>query len=107
MDTVEDVVAAGVQAQADIDRHLTKAYMAALRLAEITPKGVEFGMLTKAIAAKQIIAESRELPGLIAHAAAVAASLHAKQTKICQENGVDTPAPGTGGGVVIQGGGGR
>lgn len=107
MDTVEDVVAAGVQAQADIDKYLTKAYRAALRLAEVTAKGVEFGMLTKAIAAKQIIAESREVPGLIAHAAAMAAALHAKQTKICQDNGVDVPAPGTGGGIVIQGGGGR
>jgi PIN domain nuclease of toxin-antitoxin system len=107
MNTVEEVVAAGVQAQADIDKHLTKAYLASLRLAEITAKGVEFGMVPKAIAAKTIIAESREIPGLIAHAAAMAASLHAKQTKICQDAGVDTPTPSSVGGISILGGGDR
>lgn len=104
---MEKIVAAGVKAQAEIDMHLTKAYKAALRLAKITEDGVAAGMVPKAIAAKTIIAEARELPGLIAGAASAAAKLHAKQTIICQDNGVDTPAPASVGGISIQGGGGR
>jgi len=107
METMQDVVAAGVQAQADLDKHLTKAIRAANWLAEITAKGVELGMMTKAIAAKSIIAEARIIPGLIATAAHAAAELHIKQTRICQENGVDTPPMTSGGGVVILGGGDR
>lgn len=105
---MEKIVAAGVKAQADIDAHLTKAYKAALKLAKVTEDGVAAGMVPKAIAAKLIIAEARALPGLIAKAAAVAAELHAKQTKICQDNGVDTPTPDSVGGVMVpMGGGGR
>jgi hypothetical protein len=104
---MEKIVAAGVKAQSEIDYHLTKAYKAALRLVKVTEDGVGAGMVPKAISAKLIIAEARELPGLIAGAAASAAKLHAKQTIICQENGVDTPTPANVGGVTIQGGGGR
>jgi hypothetical protein len=107
MKTVEEVVAAGVKAQADLDRHLTRARKTAEKLARITERGVELGMVTKAIRAKTLIAESHRIPGMIADAAFAAAELHAKQTVICQENGVDTPAPATVGEVVIMGGGGR
>lgn len=107
MKNMEEVVAAGVQHQANLDKYLTKAYNSAIALVNVTEKGVELGMLNKAIAAKQIISEAREVPGIIARAASAAANLHAKQTKICQDNGVDTPAPGSAGGVTIQGGGGR
>ena len=105
---MEKIVAAGVKAQSEIDMHLTKAYKAALRLAKVTEDGVAAGMVPKAIAAKLIIAEARELPGLIANAAVAAAKLHTKQTIICQENGVDTPRPDSVGGVMVpMGGGGR
>ena len=107
MPSIEETVAAGVAAQADIDKHLTKAYRAAQRLASITEDGVELGMVVKAIAAKQIIAEARELPGMIASAASAAANLHAKQTKICQDAGFDIAPPATAGGISILGGGDR
>jgi len=107
MPTIEETVNAGVQAQADIDKYLTKAYLASQRLASITEDGVELGMVTKAIAAKQIIAEARAIPGLVAKAANAAADLHAKQTKICQDAGVDVIPPSSVGGVSILGGGDR
>lgn len=107
MKTMEDVVSAGVKAHAEIDKHLTAARKAAEKLAKITARGVELGMVPKAIRAKTIIAEAHTIPGLIAQAAKAAADLHAKQTAICQENGVDTPAPDSVGGVVVFGGGGR
>lgn len=107
MKTMEDVVAAGVKAQAEIDKHLTAAREAAEKLAKITARGVELGMVTKAIEAKTIIADAYNLPGQIAAAAGFAARLHAAQTKVCQANGVDTPAPPSVGGISIMGGGDR
>lgn len=107
MNTVEEVVAAGVKAQAAIDKHLTLARKAAEKLAKITEAGVAFGMVPKAIKAKSLMAEAHRIPGLIATAAFAAAELHAKQTAVCIENDCDTPALKSAGGVVIQGGGGR
>ncbi|MFT2211518.1 hypothetical protein ACLJYM_06485 [Rhizobium giardinii] len=107
MKTMEEVVAAGVAAQASIDKHLTLARKAAEKLAKVTARGVELGMVPKAIKAKALMAEAHVIPGLIASAAFAAAELHAKQTIICQENGVDTPAPASIGGVSTMGGGGR
>ena len=107
MKTMEDVVAAGVAAQAAIDKHLTAARKAAERCAKITEEGVRLGMVPKAIRAKSLMAEAHRLTGMIAAAAFAAAELHAKQTVICQENGVDTPTPASVGDVVIMGGGGR
>lgn len=107
MKTMEEVVAAGVKSQAALDKHLTAARKEAAKLAKITEAGVSLGMVTKAIEAKQIIADAHCIPGQIAAAASQAARLHAIQTKICQQNGVDTPAPDSVGGVVVFGGGGR
>jgi len=107
MNDMRDVVAAGVKAQADIDKHLTAARKAAERCAKITEEGVRLGMVPKAIRAKSLMAEAHRLTGMIAGAALAAAELHAKQTVICQENGVDTPTPASVGDVVILGGGGR
>lgn len=108
MKTMEEVVAAGVKSQAALDKHLTAARKEAAKLAKITEAGVSLGMVTKAIRAKTIIAEAHRIPGLIADAAFAAADLHAKQTVICQENGVDTPVPASVGGIaVINGGGDR
>ena len=107
MKTMEDVVAAGVAAQAAIDKHLTAARKAAERCAKITEEGVRLGMVPKAIRAKALMAESHRVTGMIAAAAFAAAELHAKQTVICQENGVDTPTPASVGDIVIMGGGGR
>lgn len=109
MRSMEEIVAAGVKSQAAIDKHLTAAYKEALKCAKITEEGVAAGMVPKAIAAKTIIADARSIPGQIAMVAAAAARLHAEQTRICQLNGVDTPAPSSVGGVEISpmGGGDR
>lgn len=107
MRTMEELVAAGVKTQAAIDKHLTAAYKEAVKLSKITEEGVSLGMVPKAIAAKTIIADARSLPGRVAETAAFAARLHAEQTRICQANGVDTPAPASVGGIGILGGGDR
>ena len=107
MKDMNEVVAAGVAAQATIDKHLTLARKAAEKLAKITEAGVAFGMVPKAIKAKSLMAEAHCIPGMIAGAAFAAAELHAKQTIICQENGVDVPPMKEAGGVVVLGGGGR
>ncbi len=57
MKTMEEVVAAGVQHQADLDKYLTKAYNSAIALVNVTEKGVELGMLNKAIAAANSFVE--------------------------------------------------
>lgn len=106
MKTMEEVVAAGVKAQAALDKHLTAARKEAAKLAKITEAGVSLGMVPKAIEAKQIIADSHVIAGQIAAVASQAAKLHAIQTKICQQNGVDTPAPASVGGVIMPMGGG-
>ena len=107
MKDMNEVVAAGVAAQASIDKHLTLARKAAEKLAKITEAGVRMNMVPKAIKAKALMAEAHCIPGLIATAAFAAAELHARQTIICQENGVDTPALASIGGISTMGGGGR
>jgi hypothetical protein len=107
MKDMNEVVAAGVAAQASIDKHLTLARKAAEKLAKVTARGVELGMVPKAIKAKALMAEAHRIPGMIANAAFAAAELHEKQTAICVENGVDVPPMKEAGGVVVLGGGGR
>jgi hypothetical protein len=107
MPTIEETVAAGVKSQASLDTLLTRARKEAEKLAKITEQAVSLGMVPKAIRAKTIMAEAHRIPGLIASAAFAAAELHAKQTVICQENGVDTPVPASVGEVVIMSGGTR
>lgn len=107
MKTIFEVADAGVRAQSELDAALTEAYNAAMRLVEVTERGLELGMVTKAIAAKTILADARTIPGQIAAVAAAAARLHADQTKVCQANNCDTPAPSSVGGISIMGGGDR
>lgn len=107
MKDIFEVADAGVRAQSELDAALTEAYNAAMRLVEVTERGLELGMVSKAIAAKTILADTRSIPGKIAAVAADAARLHAEQTKICQLNGCDTPAPASVGGISIMGGGDR
>lgn len=102
-----EVANAGVRAQHELDVALTEAYNASMRLVEVTERGLQLGMMTKAIAAKTILADARTIPGQIAAVAAAAARLHADQTKACQLNGCDVPSPSSVGGVVIKGGGDR
>lgn len=52
LETVEDIVSAGVAAQVSIDRHLTLAYKAAAKLVRVTERGVEEGMV-QGIAARK------------------------------------------------------
>jgi len=64
MTKMQEIASSGVQAQADIDRHLDKAYKAALRNIEVTENGVEAGMV-RAIKGKAMIAKARKIAGMI------------------------------------------
>jgi hypothetical protein len=108
--TIPEIVDAGVLAQFEIDKFLTKAYEAAGRLVEVTKRGIEEGMV-QGIAAKTIIADARAAQGSIAVVAAQFAVLHQAQTDACVAAGVDMGSISTAGGVTIGGvsplGGGR
>lgn len=110
METMEEVAAEGIIAQANIDRYLSKAYKAALRNVEVTERGVELGM-ARDVKAKLVIARARAAAGSVALAAEIAAELHQLQVEICQANDVDLGNLTTAGGITIGGfsteGGGR
>ncbi len=110
LDTIEDVVTAGVAAQASIDKHLAIAYKAAAKLTKVTESGVSLGMV-QGIAAKKIIADARAAQGMIAQTASSFASLHEAQTEACIAAGADMGSVTTAGGIAIGGvstmGGGR
>lgn len=65
LETIEDVVSAGVEAQAKIDKYLAKAYAAAEQLTKVTEAGISLGMV-QGIAAKTIVADARSGQGAIA-----------------------------------------
>lgn len=110
LDTIEDVVTAGVEAQAQIDKYLAKAYKHAAILTAVTERGVELGMV-QGIVAKCIIADARSCQGKIGEAALAFSVLHKAQTEACIANGADLGSVTTAGGVTIGGfhteGGGR
>lgn len=102
LDTVEEIVSAGISAQALVDKHLAAAYRAAEKLTKVTVRGIEEGMV-RGIAAKQIIADSRAAQGEIARVAGLFASLHRVQTDACIEAGSDMGDVTTAGGITIGG----
>jgi hypothetical protein len=102
LETIEDIVTAGVAAQASIDKYLTLAYKAAKRLTAVTERGVEEGMV-QGIAAKQIIADARAAQGAIAGVAGQFAALHQVQTAACVAADADLGSITTAGGVTIGG----
>lgn len=108
--TIEDVVQAGVETQALIDKHLARAYAAAKKLTAVTERGVELGM-AQGILAKRIIGMARACQGRVGEVADNFAELHELQTQICKDNDVDLGSITTAGGVTIGGvhteGGGR
>lgn len=110
LETVEDIVSAGVAAQASIDKHLALAYKAAKRLTAVTEAGVAQGMV-QGIAAKKIIADARSGQGAIAAVAGHFATLHQAQTTASVAAGADLGSVTTAGGITIGGvgtlGGGR
>lgn len=110
LETVEDVVNAGVAAQALVDKHLEAARKAAGKLVKVTEAGVALGMV-KGIAAKKIIGDARAAQGHIAAVASVFAVLHQAQTEASIAAGADLGSVTTAGGIVIGGvgtlGGGR
>lgn len=110
LETQEDVVSAGVTAQASIDKHLARAYKAAADLTAVTERGVEIGMVT-GIKAKEIIGRARQLQGAVGALAADFAVLHQEQTDACVAAGADLGSVTTAGGIAIGGvspmGGGR
>ena len=108
--TPEEIVSAGVAAQASIDRHLTIAYKAAAKLVRVTERGVEEGWV-QGVAAKKIIADARSGQGAIAAVAGHFATLHQAQVIAATIAGADLGSVTTAGGVTIGGvspmGGGR
>jgi hypothetical protein len=110
LDTIEGVVTAGVEAQAQLDKHLAKAYEWAGKLTKITESGIKLGMV-QGIAAKSIIAEARQAQGSVASSALLFSELHRKQTDACIAAGADLGSVTTAGGIPIGGvhteGGGR
>ena len=106
MKTKEEVALAGAKAQADIDRYLTLARKAALRLEKVNEAGVSLGMV-KPLRGKSIINEGRAATGRIADAAQAFAALHIEQTRVCVENDCDVPPMTSAGGISVMGGGGR
>lgn len=110
LETIEEVVDAGVKAQAAIDRHLAAAYKAAAQLTKVTERGVALGMV-QGIGAKKIIGDARAAQGHVAAVASVFAQLHHVQTEACKAAGMDMGSVTSAGGVLIGGvstmGGGR
>lgn len=110
MDTMEDVAAKGVLAQAGIDKHLTLALKSAKLNIDVTARGIELGMV-RALQGKKMLARARRIYGAIAEVAELAAELHIEQQQVCADNGVDTGDLPTVGGVTVGGvhteGGGR
>lgn len=106
MQTMEEVALAGAKAQADIDRYLTLARKAALRLEKVNEAGVSLGMV-KPLRGKAIITQGRAATGRISDAAHAFAVLHVEQTRVCAENDCDVPPMTSAGGVTTMGGGGR
>lgn len=111
METMQEVAEAGVTAQAQIDKHLTVAHKAAVKNTKVTIAGIQMGMV-RALRGKKLLAQCRELEGMIAAAARLAAEIHIEQAKVCEEQGVDTGSLATVGGVTVggmttMGGGGR
>lgn len=110
LETISEIVEAGVAAQALIDKHLTAAYKAAAKLTKVTERGVEEGMV-QGIAAKKILADARSGQGAIAAVAGHFATLHQAQTTASIAAGADLGSVTTAGGIAIGGvsvmGGGR
>ena len=110
LETIEDVVSAGVEAQAKIDKYLAKAYAAAEQLTKVTEAGISLGMV-QGIAAKTIVGDARAAAGIIGAAAAAYGRLHQVQTDACIAAGADLGSVTTAGGITIGGvspmGGGR
>jgi len=102
LDTPENIVAAGVAAQASIDRHMTIAYKAAAKLVKVTERGVEEGWV-QGVAAKKIIADARSGQGAIAAVMAHFATLHQAQVTAATIAGADLGSVTTAGGITIGG----
>lgn len=106
MKDIFEVAIEGAAAQTDLDRYLTKARKAALRLEEVTARGIELGMV-KPIRGKILLTQARAATGIVASAAHAFAVLHKEQTMVCAENGCDIPPVTSVGGVSVLGGGDR
>ena len=102
----QEIIERGVDAHKGIDADLTGALDHAALLVKATEDAVRAG-LVKPLEGKLLLAETRELAGFIAAAAAHAARLHIKGTKLAKEQGLDTGGLNTVGGVVVMGGGNR
>ncbi len=106
MQDMQEIAIAGAKAQSDVDRFLTLARKAAVRLEKVTESGIAAGMV-KPIRGKIMLAEARAATGAIAAAAHAFSVLHKEQTMVCAENGCDIPPVTSVGGVTVMGGGDR
>lgn len=102
LDTIPDIVTAGVEAHVLIDKHLARAYAAAETLIRVTERGVEEGMV-QSVEAKTIIGDARAAAGIIGAAAAAFGRLHRLQTDASIASGADLGSVTTAGGITIGG----
>lgn len=87
--THSDIVAEFVVNHEIVDKHLAKAYRAALRMAVEVEAGLEIGMVPNGLEAKKFLAAHRSAAGKIAEAALFLAELHVTGTELARANGVD------------------
>jgi hypothetical protein len=87
--TPSDIVASFVENHALADKYLAKAYRAAMRMAVEVEAGLEIGMVTNGLEAKEFLAGHRTAPGKIAEVALFLAALHSHGTELAKANGVD------------------
>lgn len=102
----QEIIERGADGHKGVDADLTSALDHSLGIVRATEDAIRAG-LVKPLEGKLLLAESRELYGMIAAASAHAARLHIKGTKLAKEQGLDTGGLTSVGGVVVMGGGNR
>jgi len=99
--TPSDVVAECVTAHAEADKFLARAYRSQLKLLDAVEEGLELGMVSDGMKAKQFIWGHRQALGIIAAAAKALADLHPIGTELAKANGVDLGKITEAGGVRL------
>lgn len=102
----QDIINDGAAAFAAIDTDLLGAEQAANDVVNVVKAAVEAGWVGS-LAGKKIINEAKCVVGKIAEAAAAAADLHAKCSKVADAKGLPTAPLASVAGVVVPTGGTR
>lgn len=100
----QEIIERGADGHKGVDADLTSSLDHTMAIIKATEDAIRAG-LVKPLEGKVLLAESRELYGMIASAAAHAARLHVKGTKLAKEAGLDTGGLTSVGGVVVMSGG--